>query len=315
MTYPQYCGAWGGPNPTPTSPPAQACDEGSVLGLASLDSSLRPIRRPYFRYAAMKRSDPPTGGVALDIPGRCLNWDGNFTNRSMDVFTHELGHSVGLEHGGHVSWGGAHCKPHYTSLMNYSGEWPEFSLGTRLEVLNPSQLSEDGAYAPYVGQNPVSYLQRVPPTGNGGEHLFGYRATSASVDWDFFGGYSSFPVRANPTQPVNNFDSCYETHDAKARALDAVHSAGHRDTRLHPDEIRPLDLRCARRVPWSTYCTTHSRPATPVRVRDTRVRSHDQVTPSLDLHPSRSSRLASASALERTTPRTPTNGPIAVESI
>ncbi len=231
-TSPQYCGAWGGSNQTPTSPPAFACDDGAVPGLASTDASFRPIRRKYFRYAAMKRVVGAGGGVTGDVPGRCMNWDGSPEDRSMPAFTHELGHTLGLEHWGHLAWGSVHCKPHYASLMSYSGEWPEFSLGTRLETLNPAALYEAGAYAGYSTQDPLTYLQRVPPTGNGARHNFGFETASWSVNWDFYADYSAVPVRANPLQPVNDFDGCPEAHNAKPKFLDATHTAPHRDARL-----------------------------------------------------------------------------------
>lgn len=217
-THPESCGSWGGSNATPTSPPARSCTVAGIpSGLAENDASFRPIRRPYFRYAAIKYG--ADGGVADDVPGHCMNWGGTPGNRDMGTFTHELGHTLGLFHHGHLAWGVANCKPHYVSIMNYSGGWDSFSTGIRLETLNPAALVEAGAYTPFPGQGPGTYLQRFPPIW-AAQHNFAFNALFESVDWNFDNTWTSPSVRATPLVSVNGFE-CPEVHKVKGFGLGA----------------------------------------------------------------------------------------------
>jgi hypothetical protein len=103
---------------------------------------------------------------------------------------HELGHNVGLSHGGHD---GVNCKAHYVSLMNYEyGNYHHFSNGERLYFpgtqqlydLNPMKVCE-GLGIGAAGGVDRSWLQRqiqmdygtlvVPPTDP---------ALVATVDWN-----------------------------------------------------------------------------------------------------------------------------------
>jgi len=103
---------------------------------------------------------------------------------SWNSFEHELGHQLGLGHGGGDGW---NCKPHYRSPMNYAFSYDpavtQFSRGERAAVvLNATGVNES------VG------------VGSSDPAVYGYLSTSAfgfttnssgAVDWNRNGLFSS----------------------------------------------------------------------------------------------------------------------------
>jgi hypothetical protein len=108
-------------------------------------------RRGFFRHVYAFRGD--TGGCAGQAPlwdfffkiNFGVNTIQEFANSCGTVFTHELGHSVGLEHGGHLKWSLTNSKPNYQSIMNYSFFTKTgftSSLTAQQKDLNPQDLDE-----------------------------------------------------------------------------------------------------------------------------------------------------------------------------
>ncbi len=137
---PLVCGNWGGG------------------GQAVLSPTMDSRRLLTFRYAILF----PGGGQASGVPGSQFtagmgSWGDPTTTipeQRAQAVTHELGHTLGLEHWGHHTWGKLNCKPNYQSLMNYAFAWVtptvphEFARGTRFGVtLNSAGVAEN-AFAP-----------------------------------------------------------------------------------------------------------------------------------------------------------------------
>jgi hypothetical protein len=84
------------------------------------------------------------------------------------LFMHELGHNLGLRHGGGDD---ARCKPNYLSIMSYALLWPQFDQARPLDysrsalgTLDESSLSEPAGVAGAMGRNVVfGYCASVPP--------------------------------------------------------------------------------------------------------------------------------------------------------
>ena len=114
------------------------------------------------------------------------NMDGHpdgTTDQQEGTFMHELGHNLGLEHGGRD---GINCKPNYLSVMSYSRQFSDI-LGNRpldysRNGLNPlnenSGLDEE---AGLVASIPAGVVTAYRP-GNGGAIQF--RAAGLDFDWN-----------------------------------------------------------------------------------------------------------------------------------
>ncbi len=106
----------------------------------------------YFRHAV----EHARGGGNGDQGGVCYNasFDDGWHN------AHELGHNLGLNHGGTDASVQANCKPHYRSIMNYVYS-PTFSPGTFASVpLNPTSLDETNPFG--NDANLIGYLEQSP---------------------------------------------------------------------------------------------------------------------------------------------------------
>lgn len=69
---------------------------------------------------------------------------GDFDNPGGNALAHELGHNLGINHGGHPKWDGdvdLNNKYNYPSLMSY-GRWPGFSLGENPLFANAAHAAE-----------------------------------------------------------------------------------------------------------------------------------------------------------------------------
>ena len=125
-------------------------------------TNFAPIRNGYFRYVLFAHSynNGTSSGIA-ELPGDdfivsmnpCLSWgDAPYDDAVANTIMHELGHGLGLGHGG---FSGTNRKPNYNSIMNYLYQFPgvdndctpigngvlDYSYGTRPN-LNESGLNE-----------------------------------------------------------------------------------------------------------------------------------------------------------------------------
>jgi hypothetical protein len=158
-------GDWGGSNMAVVNDPT---DPDSV----PLDTrNFAAVRRHIFRHAYMWSG----GGGASGIPATSLYWAGDRTNRNTHAFAHELGHSMGLQHWGHDSWGRGDCKPTYPSVMSYfyMGTFG-FSTGAYKNIiLNGAGSSENN---PFGAGGVPSFLRT--------RWFYQVDGTSSHVDWN-----------------------------------------------------------------------------------------------------------------------------------
>ena len=90
-------------------------------------TNLAPERRGYFRYAILPHNyntNSLSGGQA-EVNGDdmilSLQCSAQVTGLGASVIVHELGHNLGLRHGGFEN---TNYKPNYNSVMNYKYSWP-----------------------------------------------------------------------------------------------------------------------------------------------------------------------------------------------
>ena len=169
---------------------SQAVDVCTSFSSRRLDS-MNVARRPYFHYVCVDDED---GGVG-NRPGLSVRVT-NQTNGA--VVIHELGHNMGLSHGGFEAFNG---KPHYVSVMNYGfpGDRASalntganfFSRNTNsAQILNPDQMCENAT----VGSNSAALV---------GLSTAWYLGTDANrVDWDRDGNAAANCLTP-ATAPVN----------------------------------------------------------------------------------------------------------------
>src|SRR5690606_6577368 len=142
----------------------------------------------YFHYVLLPhRYDTTSGSSDLaEIVGDdmivslyCANSDINVAN----TIRHELGHNLGLHHGG---FEGLNYKPNYNSVMNYRFQFP--GVDNSCDALGDNVL--DYSSGEYITLDESSLLE---PAGVCG---------SVAIDWNTNGVIESGPI----SQDINNFD-------------------------------------------------------------------------------------------------------------
>jgi probable HAF family extracellular repeat protein len=130
------------------------------------------------------------------------------SNQQAGTFMHELGHTLGLRHGGIDD---INYKPNYYSVMNYTWQFPSNNgwlsnlswdlvySTAELETLNENNLNEAQGLNPLLIDYPNPIL--FPFSNNNGSVVrIGIMYPSSSVDWDGSGDSSGFaggPVDIN----------------------------------------------------------------------------------------------------------------------
>jgi len=154
-------------------------------------------RTAIFRYAvsAHQISTASNSGVARAIPGSdfivSLAKIGlpPTTNQEAGTFMHELGHNLGLQHGG---GDGVNNKPNYISVMNYSFQFPGLTRGgvaniydysnVALNTLDETNLDETtGVGAAASG---VATSHWLPPAGGNPGAFVAVADASKPIDWN-----------------------------------------------------------------------------------------------------------------------------------
>lgn len=167
-----------------------------------------------------------TSGQAEGIPGNdfyvtlggtdangnpCWNVDANGFSvgtlaEQAGTFMHELGHTLGLKHGGNDI---INNKPNYLSVMNYN--WQTCNVPSLSQSLDPS-ISRVGCAYSNIGPEPNGgFIEDLDETSldecSGISQLFGFGA----IDWDGDGGFEgvSCPkIQTNSAADTNNDGIC-----------------------------------------------------------------------------------------------------------
>ncbi|GAA1256937.1 hypothetical protein GCM10009665_54150 [Kitasatospora nipponensis] len=162
-------------------------------------------RSPIFHYAVSAHNLQPgstSSGIA-PTPGSDLIVSlGSFADKVGTVaeqagtFMHELGHNLGLEHGGNSN---VNNKPQYFSVMNYLYQFGLIS-GTTSGIVDFSRqntsLDENGLQETQYPSSSGTYDVRhfCPNKTGGGGSFVTVPAKDAQVDWNCDGKISQIPV-------------------------------------------------------------------------------------------------------------------------
>ena len=120
--------------------------------------------------------------------GQGFQGAGGSEDQKMATFMHELGHTLGLKHGGADD---LMYKPNYISIMNYTWQM-KFDWGTdfwtldystlNLPPLDESALDEDAGL--HLPLNSTTRIMAVPYSGPSRDTLYARLAPNAAVDWN-----------------------------------------------------------------------------------------------------------------------------------
>lgn len=151
---------------------------------------------------------PGWGNVILDQNG--IGHDTGSDEYKASTFMHELGHNLGLRHGGSADL--PHCKPNYLSVMNYEFQFPNIVPGRPMDYshnvvtsLKESQLSEPNGIGP---SSPVGLPTAVGHTTNPAPpshtvHTRGTTANNLAINYDWLTDNNS--DEASVSSSINNF--------------------------------------------------------------------------------------------------------------
>ncbi len=121
---------------------------------------------------------------------------GGTSDQRAGTFMHELGHTLGLRHGGSDN---TNYKPNYISIMNYTWQTPLSWADTwrldysraGLPALMEGSLSEQNGLGTPAG---YPLVVNVPFSGPGRVFRYASSRPATAVDWDTSGGISTAPV-------------------------------------------------------------------------------------------------------------------------
>ncbi|KIA66718.1 hypothetical protein [Nocardia vulneris] len=169
-----------------------------------------------------------SSGISLGIPadtfivalGPKCNWTPD-DNENVGTFIHELGHNLGLKHGGvdHTNY-----KPNYLSVMNYS-----FQFGGVPKTDGSSYFGYSSVNPPALDETALQERQGMGPVSAGWRTVYfcpdGSRkrtgAADQPIDWNCNGSIASGSVRSS----INN-DGSYNTLRAQNNWASVVFDGG-----------------------------------------------------------------------------------------
>lgn len=191
-------GNLGGGNQVPYSSSTLLCSLSDTF-YAIKAANFDPARRLVFRYGLSAHAACPDGGQG-EIGGN----DFIENNHEGGTIMHELGHTLGLYHGGHDP---QNCKPNYVSVMNYDYQRgiPQTNGSSIIDYSPPrSGVGRGTAPLPTLDENALDESFVLDPGDPSNRFIFtnakGQKITSnlnAPVDWDGDGDYDGRNLRVN----------------------------------------------------------------------------------------------------------------------
>lgn len=212
-------------------------------------------RAPIFRYAvaAHQIGSVNNSGVARTAPGSDFIVSlGNFAPvtdmQTAGTFMHELGHALGLDHGGND---GVNNKPNYLSIMNYLWQFSGLSRGgafvldysrVALAVLKEAGLNETIGLGP--GSAGYATARWVPGVGSAPGSFVQIANAAGPIDWNGDGAATNanvpFDINGDGTQ--TDLQPCNDWQILKLRG-GSVGSGGYAPPAqsVIPRELTPAD--------------------------------------------------------------------------
>lgn len=188
---------------------------GGVCGMRDYEGFFALHTRRIYHWAITSFGSggqaPVGGNVLVFATGEGNPGMGEFTKfTSYALLVHELGHNLGLRHGGVVGTNQKNCKPNYFSLMNYAYD---YSFGCSPYNLDTTQITFSRGNAPSVNLNSLD--ESAPPIGL--DLVFGFDSDFLGcnafdalispyvIDWNQNGTYDAGPVSVSTSAIA---DSC-----------------------------------------------------------------------------------------------------------
>ncbi len=142
-------------------------------------------------------------------------------NQQDGTFMHELGHNLGLLHGGNqvIGTDDVNCKPNYLSVMNYLFQFKsnvpsrplDFSRST-LATLNENALNEpNGVSQSDPARLNTTYGPVRPAVGSDRPVGPGLNSTGIPLDWNFNKRYNDLNVVSNVNSGLGGCDGIGQT--------------------------------------------------------------------------------------------------------
>ncbi len=161
-----------------------------------------------YRYAlfAFKRAGTTSSGRG-ELPGNDFivstkSWRSNHQKIENATFMHELGHTLGLYHGGKNSH---NCKPNYLSVMNYFYQTPALYAGRPLDYSRSKLVTVDEtALIEFDGIAGPPEWEEVAFHGPDGDIVVTDTAASEPIDWNQNGDFDVDFVEVH----VSDGDEC-----------------------------------------------------------------------------------------------------------
>jgi hypothetical protein len=236
---------------------------GSVANRADPDSLfILEARKLVYRYCIFAFSTNGSSGVTENEPDHLGGNDimvtlgfwsppGGTEMEKAATFMHELGHSLGLQHGGDD---GVNYKPNYVSIMNYAWQFkydwnPSFWWGlnystTALPALNENSLDENVGLNPQPG---TIKTMTVPFSGPDRQIHYAFLVPNMPVDWDTNGSFTTVQQDLNgynlqyPPDGKHTLTSQSDWDKLKYNFRNSSHSVDLRRTRLSGGEVEEMD--------------------------------------------------------------------------